>query len=358
MHERYGPIVRVSPNEVSFISCQAWTDIYGTDRNFTKDITFYGRRPLGGAESLVTELDRRVHTKIRRAWNPAFTEKSLREQEPLIGEYAEMMVWRMGMDGKKKLVTTYEEPLSDEGEKTAIDDEGGDGKINLVDVFQFATFDTTADLTFGEPMQLLKEGRYSWWVSTIFETLRLAAISGVIMKVLYPFDKYILRSLMVPFKGKVIKHHQYSKALTDRRLARGSQGKKDFYSYVLDKEGKSKDLDIRDLYASSVTFIMAGSETSASALCGLFYYMLKDEQGRERYEKLVKEVRSTFKRSEDVNLLAMAKMEYLNACLKEAMRLYPPVPGGLPRVVPQGGAAVCGIWIPGGVSILIDCFPG
>lgn len=30
LHDKYGSVVRVSPNELSFNSVQAWEDIYGT----------------------------------------------------------------------------------------------------------------------------------------------------------------------------------------------------------------------------------------------------------------------------------------------------------------------------------------
>jgi cytochrome P450 len=134
--------------------------------------------------------------------------------------------------------------------------------------------------------------------------------------------------------------------MVDRRLDCGSHGKKDIYSYILDNDPKSKDLTLKDLYSNSATILMAGSETSATALCGLMYFICKSP---DAYKRLVKEIREAFPCSEDISLLQLGKLTYLNACLKEAMRLYPPIPGRLPRVVPSSGAAVCGKWMPGGV---------
>jgi hypothetical protein len=34
--------------------------------------------------------------------------------------------------------------------------------------------------------------------------------------------------------------------------------------------------------------------------------------------------------------------------------MYPPVPTGLPRTVPEGGAAICGSWVPQGVRVIPD----
>lgn len=41
LHERYGPIVRLAPNELSFIDAQAWQDIYTHHQgrpNFPKNL--------------------------------------------------------------------------------------------------------------------------------------------------------------------------------------------------------------------------------------------------------------------------------------------------------------------------------
>ncbi|KAL8847977.1 MAG: hypothetical protein Q9221_006993 [Calogaya cf. arnoldii] len=44
LHDQYGPVVRISPNQLSFITAGAWKDIYGlkSDRTeFAKDPHFY-----------------------------------------------------------------------------------------------------------------------------------------------------------------------------------------------------------------------------------------------------------------------------------------------------------------------------
>lgn len=43
---------------------------------------------------------------------------------------------------------------------------------------------------------------------------------------------------------------------------------------------------------------------------------------------------------------SLADCKYLNACLKEGLRVYPPVPIGSPRVIPAGGQQILGKWLP------------
>lgn len=40
MHEKYGAVVRVAPDEISFLDAKAWRDIYGKAANMPKDPAF------------------------------------------------------------------------------------------------------------------------------------------------------------------------------------------------------------------------------------------------------------------------------------------------------------------------------
>lgn len=81
----------------------------------------------------------------------------------------------------------------------------------------------------------------------------------------------------------------------------------------------------------------------ATLLSGLTYYLLTDA---ERYQRLKDEIRMKFRSTEELSFENLATCKFLNACLKEALRLYPPAPIGSPRVIPAGGKLVLGTWIP------------
>jgi cytochrome P450 len=50
------------------------------------------------------------------------------------------------------------------------------------------------------------------------------------------------------------------------------------------------------------------------------------------------------------------KLDYFQACLKEALRLHSAVPWTLPRVVPVGGAVLCGHFFPAGTEVAMSPF--
>ena len=70
-------------------------------------------------------------------------------------------------------------------------------------------------------------------------------------------------------------------------------------------------------------------------------------------EKLQTEVRSAFARYEQINGATAASLKYLHAVCLEALRVFPPLPLALPRVVSPGGDVVDGLFVPEGVSSML-----
>ena len=65
---------------------------------------------------------------------------------------------------------------------------------------------------------------------------------------------------------------------------------------------------------------------------------------------LTAEIRNTFANESEINLISVNSLKYQLAVLDETLRMYPPVPTGLPRRVPGDGAMISGHWVAGGVS--------
>lgn len=108
--------------------------------------------------------------------------------------------------------------------------------------------------------------------------------------------------------------------------------------------GKCTDLTCK---AHSNALIVAGSETSATTLSGLHYYLLNNP---DVYTKLRNEVRGAFKSVDEIDAKGAAALPYLTACIDETFRIYPPIPIAMPRVTPKGGCTIAGHYVPGDVS--------
>jgi cytochrome P450 len=107
-------------------------------------------------------------------------------------------------------------------------------------------------------------------------------------------------------------------------------------------------LGFDEMVSVSEILILAGSETVATALSGMLYYLLQEPSSLTR---LAHEIRSSFQHEEEININSAAPLRYLRAVLEESMRLYPPVPAALPRMVPEPGQIICDRFVPSGTSV-------
>ena len=106
-----------------------------------------------------------------------------------------------------------------------------------------------------------------------------------------------------------------------------------------------------ELWAESQFFIIAGSDTPATAIAGCFYYLAHNARVLRALEE---EVCSTFDNEEEVvnySSNKLANCSYLRAVIDETMRMSPFVTGTVPREVLKGGIMIDGEYIPAGTTV-------
>lgn len=191
LHEQHGDVIRVAPDQLSFSSPQAWKDIMGHHKGgleFTKSAWFYN---VSDQPANITNETARQHGLLRRQFAHGFSERSMREQEPLIQKYVDMLVDR----------------VRDRAGQT----------IDLGQWYNFATFDIIGDLVFGEPFHCLESGEYNPWISHIFESGRLGTIMQALAFV--PTLKSFLLRIMAPRSARKA-HEAHTKATRAKMLRR------------------------------------------------------------------------------------------------------------------------------------------
>ena len=105
----------------------------------------------------------------------------------------------------------------------------------------------------------------------------------------------------------------------------------------------------KELFAEANLLIIAGSDTTSINLSGFFFYITRNKRC---YDKLVKEIRSTFQSADEiVSGPKLSACQYLRACLDESMRLTPAGPSELPRTVLPGGQTIDGEFYPEGINV-------
>jgi len=145
-HKRYGPVVRIAPNELAFLDAAAWEDIQGLRpgrRQNTKDIHSYGPLERGEAKNIILARDAN-HARLRRLYGPAFTPKAVEEQGQMLLKYADLLISRL----KQSISTAAVQDVSD--------------------WYNFVTFDLTGEFAFNESFHCLDKGGYHFFLNIIF----------------------------------------------------------------------------------------------------------------------------------------------------------------------------------------------
>ncbi|RYC65673.1 hypothetical protein CHU98_g552 [Xylaria longipes] len=349
LHNQYGPVVRTAPNELSYINPIQWREIYGYKPTgqveFPKDAKYHS-----GVKSdpIILNADRHYHGYIRKLLAHGFSEKSLRDQEPVLKEYVDTLIRRLH-------------------------EECGNGEqvIDIASWYNYLLFDFIGFLTFGESFNCLVTGTLHIWVDIFFSLAR--SLSYHQMSARLPF---LLRRLFeFQFIPRKVKGDLMTlKALNEEKIGYRLNNDRlvpDFMDKLVEAF-KSDKMSLQQLDGNAQILMLAGSETTATLLSGsysaLFIYigeinsslflgltflLLKHPRV---LAKLTKEIRTTFNHPDEITVSGVNSCKYLFACIEEGLRIYPPSPQPHHRIIPSAGAFVNGEFLPAGTSVSIPIY--
>jgi cytochrome P450 len=117
---------------------------------------------------------------------------------------------------------------------------------------------------------------------------------------------------------------------------------------------KSEQLSNAEIEQNALAIMVGGSETLTTVFAGAMHHLLANPT---KLEKLVEEIGSTFSHPEtEITASTTAKLPYLNAVIDETLRLCPPIPDALRRLVPSPGATIAGHPLPDGTTVSVSCY--
>lgn len=99
LHKRYGPVLRVGPNEVEIAKGEALWPIYMENGGFEKS-SFYKNFDIDGHASIFSTLSLAARGPRAKAVLPVFSAAAIREATPIIISTAEAMIERMKNEAK------------------------------------------------------------------------------------------------------------------------------------------------------------------------------------------------------------------------------------------------------------------
>ena len=329
VHEKYGEVVRLAPNELSFAKEEVWRNIFEGhhgNKPFPKSPVLFGPAP-GQVHSIVTVADHHDHARMRKLMKLAFTKKALKAQQPIIERHGDLFIDRLRT------------------EATAAGAHGRGLVLNIADWLSFFTFDVMGDLVFGESFNCLKDGAFHEWVRLIFTNAKALAIFSVI-RYSPILESVVMRLMARRLVQDAHDHIELAEAKIHTRL-NYEKPREDFMTPFIEHNQDFRLMSLNEIEATFSVLTIAGSETSGTALAGIVNHLI---QNAPALAKFAHEIRSTFLEESEITIAAVKDLPYLTGVISEGLRMCNPVAVGLSRLVPQGGATVCEIWLPGQVS--------
>ncbi|KAJ8122814.1 hypothetical protein ONZ43_g1088 [Nemania bipapillata] len=294
--------------------------------NLPKDPKFYVRAP--GSPDTISSANDADHRRLRRLQAHAFSEKAIMLQEKYLRYYTDKFVGRL-----------RDEALHH------------NGVVDLAKWVNFLTTDVIGDLSFGESFGGLATGKLHPWLDTLFTTLKTFTFIREILRLPLPIINAALACI-----PRAMKDHQkgavaFGAESARRRIARKTD-RPDFMSYMMkhNDDGK-KGMSQAELEMAAITFIVAGSETTATMISGTMYLLLRNPTV---LSQLTQKIRSDFPTRSDLTGVNLQQHKYLNSVLKEGLRLYPPAPDTLFRTTNERNVMVAGKLVPPQTSITMN----
>ena len=339
-HEKYGHVVRFGPNSVSFNTNSALKEIYGHKGNVRKS-DFYSAFPATkDAYSTHSAIDRAQHARKRRVLSHAFSDAAVRSMENHVLAHVRQFCQNLGEKGAG--ILSQEEKREWTPAK------------NLSDQANYMTFDVMGDLCFGKAFGMLERPDNRFAIDMVTNAAHRHLMCGTYLPLHeYHIDKVLFRKIA----AMRARYMQFSKAQAAERTKMGLDvDRKDFFYYLLKAKDPEtgKGFSTPELWGESNLLIIAGSDTTSTALAATMFYLVHNPK---ILEKLTKEVRAAFEEVEEIRSgPTLTKLQYLRACIDEAMRLSPSVGGILPRQVLPGGLEIDGEQIPEGTVVGVPTY--
>lgn len=333
LHARYGPVVRVSPDRIHVNDPEFFHEVYSPGSLYLKDPHFF--QTSGGiSEALPALVDPDYHKRRRKMINSLFSAKSIDQLAPIVLGVIKRALNKAAESHEKK------KPL------------------DIQRLYTGVTIDTIMRVLCDEQLYLIEAEEEE---PPFMATLRTFSANFFLMKHipiltmlaanmptrlsewLVPGDAQFRRKVTEWIEKREDKHRQGIKTAED--------GRKTILDLLLQPEDGSTPLRKASVVDETYSFCFAGTHTTSLTISMATYYLLKNP---EKLEQLSEELKGVKENSQGMlEYRDICRLPYLTAVIKESLRLSSPVPGVIPRVVPEGGITWAGHFLPEGTSVSI-----
>ncbi|KAH9854908.1 cytochrome P450 [Lenzites betulinus] len=323
LFERYGPVVRVGPNKVVFCDLTTTRRVYCINK-FDKS-SFYKALLTNDNDHAMTTLPHAAHSVRRKAYAPHYNLPHLTQFQPELN------------DSVIKVVQILE-------------NEKGQTSVETLDLFRHLMVDVISVTVFGS-----RPGALDNWAIGIQDPLSQAVYDfptrGIVRSAI-PTCAWNLVSRIPNETWRRICNSDKTMAefvrgrLDDSRAKMhaapviGEELKTPLIQRMIQNRapGTSDDKLVQNIVSECMGHLVAGCDTSSTTLSYLFWELTRRKDIMRSLQAELDEYMLDRKAVPD--FATLCKMPYLNAFLKEGLRVYGAAPSLLERVVPSTTSSI------------------
>ncbi|KUJ08910.1 cytochrome P450 [Mollisia scopiformis] len=329
LHKIHGPIVRYGVDAVSISDPSAISIIYGSRAGFVTVSTAESYKVLVGISngkevaSLVSTADEAKHGALRRSVSKAFTPAAVLDYEVYIDQTIPDLLQAL------------------ERHET----------VDLSEMMLLYSMDSATRVSFGETLgclesesdvggtiQLIRDrfNHWGWWSS-------IPTLERLVYRNPYSMRVQRTPSSMAAKAVSLLK----SRADTTEDKTHSDLLQK----FIQAGHDSPETLDMTGIVGLLMSTISGAGDTTATTMTAWLFNLMKSPEVMRKLRAEIVEA----KLSVPPSFAEVNKLPYLNAVLKESMRVYPTPTFPMERKVPSGGVSIAGTFFPEGITV--GCMP-
>ncbi|KAI0421147.1 cytochrome P450 [Xylaria grammica] len=332
LHQRYGPVVRIGPNELSVCDPEAFLQIYRVNGAYSKSASY---SVLKGSRSfdLAGERSEKIHSAQRRLVARAYSMESTMNLESQVDE----------------LVIPLLKKLDDVAFSKHI--------IDLGYLLQLFAFDVIGAISFSKPYGFVSSGSDSFGSDEKFFARLARSLNSAAWLMHAGWFFRLHQKLVMPLIGNLLAINErngfffhFAQREVQTRKDQGGNDK-DIVGQLSKVQQTKKELDDVSIAYMMTSNVFAGSDTTSITLRAIFLYLIRHPNALSKLRSELQGRQALGKLSSIATAAEAETCPYLQAVIYESMRLFSPVAFMLDRDVPVEGMTICGHHVPGGTVV-------
>ncbi|RDW90562.1 cytochrome P450 [Aspergillus mulundensis] len=325
LQEMYGDFIRTGPREICIVRASAVPLLLSPQSKCGKS-TFYAQAQTESKYCNVHHTrDFDDHRRRRKAWDRGFTVKALATYEPNVAAKADLLI-------------------------SHIENKAENHTVDATKWSMFLSFDIMGNVGFGKEFNNLSTGVEHPGIKAVHGHMAILGVMGHI-----PW----LLNIISHLPGATSAMAEFFRWCEDEIVQKYknwniNEPPRDIVSWLL-KAYVEKDASApptaNALHEDSRAVLVAGSETTATTLTSVLYFLAKNPDVQAKLQRHLDEAMPSG--PGDWTYKNVKNIAYLDDIITETLRLRPAILTGGYRVTPPEGMRVDEVYIPGDVNVFV-----